>query len=112
MDRIFVRILTESGGIHAGHDAGPWGDLAATGLEKRPALWADVDPQAGEWHSGLGLHPGDPSILYATGSRQGIYQVWDRTNSAGSLVSAGVYRYTTQLARRVYLPVVLKGHVP
>ena len=33
-------------------------------------------------------------------------------NDGGTLVNAGVYRYTTPRARKVYLPLVLKAHVP
>jgi photosystem II stability/assembly factor-like uncharacterized protein len=39
--------------------------------------WSSLDPQEDEWHTGLGLHPSDPSVLYATGSRQGIYKTMD-----------------------------------
>nr|NIV29586.1 hypothetical protein [Anaerolineae bacterium] len=40
--------------------------------------WTSLDPQEDEWHTGLGLHPSDPSVLYATtGSRQGIYKTME-----------------------------------
>jgi photosystem II stability/assembly factor-like uncharacterized protein len=39
--------------------------------------WTSIDPQTGEWHWGLGLHPTDPNVLYATGNRQGIYKTTD-----------------------------------
>ena len=39
--------------------------------------WAFIDPQVDESHKGLGLHPSDPNVLYATGSRQAIYKTGD-----------------------------------
>jgi photosystem II stability/assembly factor-like uncharacterized protein len=39
--------------------------------------WSSLDPQDDEWHSGLALHPGDPSVLYATGNHEAIYKTMD-----------------------------------
>ena len=39
--------------------------------------WLTIDPQANEWHFGLGLHPDEPDVLYATGGRQAIYKTSD-----------------------------------
>lgn len=39
--------------------------------------WTSIDPQSGEWHWGLGLHPSDPNELYATGNHRGIYKTTD-----------------------------------
>jgi hypothetical protein len=58
----------------------------------------------------------DRVIVYAgtTGGyvQDSSAQALDLAVSAGTLVNAGVYRYTTQRTREVYLPLVLKGYVP
>jgi photosystem II stability/assembly factor-like uncharacterized protein len=55
-------------------------------------------------------------ILYAgtTGGyvESGQTQVLGSVNDGGTLVNAGVYRYTTHSTREVYLPLVVKGYLP
>lgn len=58
----------------------------------------------------------DRVILYAgtTGGvvESGGAQVLSLANNDGTLVNAGVYRYTTRLAWEVYLPLVFKAYTP
>jgi photosystem II stability/assembly factor-like uncharacterized protein len=52
-----------------------WDDVQKS--EDNGASWTSIDPQTDEWHWGLGLHPTDPGVLYATGSQQGMYKTTD-----------------------------------
>ena len=58
----------------------------------------------------------DRVILYAgtTGGyvENGAAQELSLTNNDGTLVNAGVYRYTTRLIWQVYLPRVLRAYIP
>ncbi|MBN1814103.1 MAG: IPT/TIG domain-containing protein [Anaerolineae bacterium] len=52
-----------------------WGEVQKSGDDG--ASWTSLDPETDEWHWGLGLHPSDPSVLYATGNRQAMYKTTD-----------------------------------
>jgi photosystem II stability/assembly factor-like uncharacterized protein len=58
----------------------------------------------------------DRVILYAgtTGGyvESGTAQVSSSASDGAALVNAGVYRYTTQLAWEIYLPLLFKAHTP
>ena len=52
-----------------------WGEVQKS--EDDGASWTSLDPETDEWHWGLGLHPSDPTVLYATGNRQAMYKTTD-----------------------------------
>lgn len=76
-----------------------WGAVERS--DDNGASWMSVSPQPGESHDGLGLDPTDPSVLYATGSKQGIYKTTDEAASwsvANEGLTAVVPEHLTTIA--------------
>jgi photosystem II stability/assembly factor-like uncharacterized protein len=94
------------------------GGLSRLSIGEEPWEWEQVAGPLGQVpvYALATVTDSDRVILYA-GTTGGYVessgaQALRATNSSGTLVNAGVYRYTTLLASKIYLPTVFQANTP